>query len=185
VTGRILSIGFARQLCASAHFQACPCDTVDLPTDKVREIKAMKTRFIPSTVEIKGQRFVGRYVKREMKSKDLYCWFHDSKPDYPHASISLSYEHENWRYFHVSFPVTKDKGGWETGTTSVSYSIHVLIDPETDQLTVERQTDTSKWKRDGKRLDFADGERAGLEFAKLFFSHAFAQMVDGSLEMAD
>jgi len=111
-----------------------------------------------------------------MRSKDLYCWFHESKDDYPHASISLAYEHENWRYFHVSFPVVKDRGGWETGTESVSYSVHVVIDD--DVIKIDTTTDTSRWRRDGKPLTFADGERAGLQFANLFFSFAFAQSVD-------
>ena len=138
----------------------------------------MLTANIPEVVEIKGQRFVGRYKRRKMRSKDLYCWFHQDKPDYPHASISLAHEHEHWSYFHVTFPVTKDKGGFETGEETVSYSVHVLINRETDLLTVETSTDTARWKRQGQKLDFADGKRAGLEFAKLFYSFAFAQMRD-------
>lgn len=137
----------------------------------------MKTANIPATVEIKGHRFVGRYTRQKMKSKDLYCWFHETKrQDYPHASISLSHEHEKWDHFHVSFPIVKDKGGWEEGTESVSYSVHVRI--ESDVISVDHTTDTSRWKRGGKPLTFADGERTGLQFAGLFFSYAFAQMVD-------
>lgn len=138
----------------------------------------MLTSKIPDVVEIKGQRFVGRYKRRKMRSKDLYCWFHESKSDYPHASISLAHEHEHWSYFHVTFPVTKDKGGFETGEETVSYSVHVEIDQSTDVVTVERTTDTARWRRNGKKLCFADGERAGLAFAKLFYSFAFAQMLD-------
>lgn len=136
----------------------------------------MKTAAIPDTVNIRGKIFPGEYKKRKMKSKDLYCWFNQETPHFPHASIEISHTHENWTDFHVTFPLTKEKGGWQEGVETVSYSVYVRIDPETDQITVTHTTDASRWKPSGENpgfVSFADSERRGLQFAKEFYSAAF------------
>jgi hypothetical protein len=136
----------------------------------------MKTANIPDAVNIKGNLFAGTYRKRKMKSSNLYCWFNENMVHYPHASIEISHEHENWTDFHVTFSLTKEKGGWETGVETASYSIFVVIDSETDQITVARTTDTSRWTLSGVNpgfKSFADSDRRGLAFAKEFYSAAF------------
>ncbi len=136
----------------------------------------MKTAHIPDTVNIKGGQFAGTYKKRKMKSDNLYCWFNDQMVHYPHASIDMSHEHENWTDFHVTFSLTREKGGWEEGVMSASYSIFVVIDAETDQITVSRTTNTLGWKLSGVNpgfKSFADSDRKGLAFAKEFYSAAF------------
>ena len=142
----------------------------------------VKTRNIPGTVVIQGQLFAGQYVKRPGSRNDLnlYCWFIDNEElgHYPHASIDMSDIHESSTHFHVSFPVTKLKGGWSEGTERVSYSIHVQIDRETDEITVTTKTSANHWKLPEKKVNpwgFADMDRKGLEFAKLFYSAAFFQ----------
>ena len=135
----------------------------------------MKTANIPATVNIKGDLFTGEYKKQKMKSKDLYCWFNEKMVHYPHASIEISHAHEEWTDFHVTFPLTKEKGAWETGVETVSYSVFVRINRETDNITVSHTTDASKWKLSGVNpgfKSFADADRKGLEFAKEFYCAA-------------
>jgi len=139
----------------------------------------MKTSDIPAVVEIKSKLLTGKYKKRSgsLRDKNLFCWFIDNEElgHYPHASIDLASHHENWQYFHVSFPVTKLKGGWSEGIERVSYSIHVQIDRQTDQITITDKTDASRWKlpeKNGNPWGFADMDRKGLEFAKEFYSAA-------------
>ena len=139
----------------------------------------MKTSDIPAVVEIKSKLFTGIYRKRSgsLRDTNLFCWFIDNGElgHYPHASIDLSSHHENWEYFHVSFPITKLKGGWSEGIERVSYSIHVQIDRQTDRITVTDKTDASRWKMPEQKVNpwgFADMDRKGLEFAKEFYSAA-------------
>jgi hypothetical protein len=111
-----------------------------------------------------------------MKSANLYCWFNEEVAHFPHASIEISHAHEDWVDFHVTFSLTKEKGGWETGTETASYSVFVQINKETDVITVVRTTDSSRWKLSGVNpgfKSFADSERQGLAFAKEFYSAAF------------
>ena len=143
------------------------------------ERRPMKTAKIPKIVTIRGQLFPGDYEKRKMKAKDLYCWFHVEAPGCPHASVEISDVHENWRDFHVTFPVSKQKGGWsgEDETEIVSYSVYVQID-DGDTVKVVRTTDSKHWKVTGFNpgiKGFADMDRKGLEFAREFYSAAFAQ----------
>jgi hypothetical protein len=136
----------------------------------------VKTADIPDTVNIKGSLFPGQYKKRKMRSDNLYCWINEQMVHFPHASIEISHEHENWADFHVTFSLTKEKGGWESGVETASYSIYVKIDPKTDRLSVSRTTDASRWKLSGTNpgfKSFADSDRKGLEFAKEFYSAAF------------
>ena len=136
----------------------------------------MKTASIPEVVNIKGDMFAGTYKKRKMRSANLYCWFNEDMVHYPHASIDISHEHENWTDFHVTFTLTKEKGGWETGVETASYSIFVEINAQTDQITVSHTTDTRGWRLSGVNpgfKSFADSERRGLAFAKEFYSAAF------------
>jgi hypothetical protein len=135
----------------------------------------MKTANIKATVNIKGEIFEGAFEKRKMKSHNLYCWFNKELDHYPHASIDISGSHEEWSDFHVTFSVTKEKGAWEVGTERASYSVWVKIDEETDQISVDRTTDASRWKLAGKKpgfMNFADADRKALEFAKCFYSAA-------------
>lgn len=140
----------------------------------------MKTASIPATVELKAGTYTGKFVKRAGSRNDtnLYCWFNEEGDDhYPHASIDLSSLHANWRYFHVTYPVMKKKA-WSDELERVSYSVHVEIDPETDQIKVTSKTNASQWKMPEKRvnsLGFADMDRKALEFAKEFYSAAFLQ----------
>jgi hypothetical protein len=136
----------------------------------------MKTAHIPDTVNIKGDQFAGAYKKRKMKSENLYCWFNDDMAHYPHASIEISHTHDEWVDFHITFSLLKEKGGWDTGTEYASYSVFVKIDRRTDQITVDRTTNTQHWKLSGTNpgfKSFADSERKGLAFAKEFYSAAF------------
>lgn len=135
----------------------------------------MKTANIPEIVNIKGDIFSGRYKRRKMRSAKLYCWFNEEMVHYPHASIEISREHENWVDFHVTFSLMKEKGAWETGVETASYSIYVEINAETDVITVASTTDASRWKLSGVNpgfKSFADSERKGLAFAKEFYSAA-------------
>ena len=136
----------------------------------------MKTADIPDIVNIRGNLFPGRYEKRKMRSQDLYCWFNKDMAHFPHASIEISHVHETWTDFHVTFSLTREKGGWETGVISASYSVFVVIDQQTDQITLSHSTDTRLWKLSGVNpgfKSFADSERRGLAFAKEFYSAAF------------
>jgi hypothetical protein len=136
----------------------------------------MKTAAIPEIVTIKGALFPGKYKKRKMKSENLYCWFNEDTPHYPHASIEISGVHETWTDFHVTFSLTKEKGGWDTGVETASYSVFVKIDQQTDRISVVRTTDASRWRLAGDNplfKGFADADRKALEFAKEFYSAAF------------
>jgi hypothetical protein len=136
----------------------------------------MKTANIPDVVNIKGALFAGKYEKKKMRAANLYCWFNQSMVHYPHASIDISHEHENWTDFHVTFSVTKEKGAWETGVETVSYSVFVKINQETDEITVAKTTNASSWTLSGTNpgfKGFADADRQGLAFAKEFYSAAF------------
>jgi hypothetical protein len=136
----------------------------------------VKTANIKDVVNIKGELFEGAYKKRKMKSENLYCWFNEKMVHYPHASIEISQQHDEWVDFHVTFSLTKEKGGWETGTETASYSVYVVINKETDAITVSQTTDVSRWRLSGVNpgfKNFADSERKGLEFAKAFYSAAF------------
>ena len=135
----------------------------------------MKTADIRDVVNIRGELFEGAYTKRKMASKDLYCWFNESMAHYPHASIEMSHEHEEWTDFHVTFSLLKEKGAWEVGTERVSYSVWVKIDRETDRVTAVAKTDASRWKLAGTNpgfKGFADADRKALEFARCFYSAA-------------
>jgi hypothetical protein len=137
---------------------------------------AVKTANIKDVVNIKGELFEGAYRKRKMRAENLYCWFNEKMVHYPHASIEISQQHEEWVDFHVTFSLTKEKGGWETGTETASYSVYVTIDRETDAIAVSRTTDASRWKLSGVNpgfKSFADSDRKALEFAKAFYSAAF------------
>ena len=134
----------------------------------------MKTANIKDVVNIRGELFEGAYRKRKMKSENLYCWFNEQMVHYPHASIEISQQHEEWVDFHVTFSLTKKKA-WEEGTETVSYSVYVVIDKKTDQITVSRTTDVRSWTLSGVNpgfKSFADSERKALEFAKEFYSAA-------------
>lgn len=136
----------------------------------------MKTANIPKTVTIKGALFPGVYKKRQMKSDNLFCWFNEDMAHFPHASIEISQTHAEWVDFHVSFSITKERGSWESGTETASYSVFVNINEQTDVITLARTTDTRNWKLSGTNpgfKGFADAERQGLSFAKEFYSAAF------------
>ncbi len=140
----------------------------------------MKTTSIPDTVELKSSTYAGKFIKRPGSGNDrnLFCWFaEDSDDHFPHASIDISGVHQDWEYFHVTYPVMKKKA-WSEELERVSYSVHVRIDRETDQITPTRKTDTQNWQLPEQRtnaLGFADMDRKALEFAKAFYSSAFMQ----------
>ena len=134
----------------------------------------MKTANIKDVVNIRGELFEGAYKKRKMQAENLYCWFNEKMVHYPHASILISQQHEEWVDFHVSFSVTKKKA-WEEATETVSYSVYVVIDKMTDKISVSRTTDTRGWKLSGVNPGFksyADADRKALEFAIEFYSAA-------------
>ena len=141
----------------------------------------MKTANIPDIVTLKGKLFTGTYRKRagSRNDRNLYCWFNEEGSDnFPHASIDISHHHDDWQYFHVSYPVYKKSGGWSDEMERVSYSVHVEIDPERDTISVVSKTNTSRWKmpESGPGANgFADMDRKALEFAKEFYSAAFFQ----------
>lgn len=137
----------------------------------------MKTSLIPETVQVKSGTYTGKFKKRAGSRNDpgLFCWFNEEGDDhFPHASIDVSGIHENWEFFHVTYPVMKKKA-WSEELERVSYSVHVRINPETDQITVTSKTNASNWAMPPKpvnALGFADMDRKALEFAKEFYSAA-------------
>ena len=143
----------------------------------------MKTINIPDTVVLKSGTYTGKFVKRHgsRNDRDLYCWFHEEGDDhYPHASIDISNFHQNWEYFHITYPVKKKKA-WSEDLERVSYSVHVRIDPDTDQISVTSKTNTKSWNLPERRftsLGFADMDRKALEFAKEFYCAAFQQFIE-------
>ncbi|MFC3550072.1 hypothetical protein ACFOLC_03495 [Lysobacter cavernae] len=140
----------------------------------------MKTINIPNTVELKSGTYTGKYIKRPGSQRDsnLFCWFNEEGDDhFPHASIDISSTHLDWEYFHVTYPVMRKKV-WSEELERVSYSVHVRIDRESDQISVTKKTTTQGWQLPDtpyNALGFADMDRKAFEFAKEFYSAAFFQ----------
>ncbi len=144
----------------------------------------MKTANIPATVVVKSGTFKGTYERRpgSKRDKDLYCWFNTADASMPHISIDMSYMHENFQYFHVTFDVYKGANQSGDVLERASYSIHFVIDRETDVVSPvpRRTTDARRWnvpdmKTEGSALGFADMDRKAVEVAKEFYSAAFMQ----------